>query len=569
MRRSLVITGIFALILVISSSIVFASTIEAESRIASVTVYPDSALISRKASPKLSAGTHTVVFSDIIPEIDENSLRVSAEGNAEVKLLGAQVKKEFLQEEAAEEVKRLQDEIQKLQDEARKIEDQKKVLYEEKQFLDSIRLYSGQQIPKDLITKMPAVKELEDTLNFLANRLKANYTQLIDAELQIREIQKKAEVLRRQLAEISGPRRKMKRSIIVELEVLKSGNLDLTVSYLVRGARWQPIYDARADFAGSKVEMISYGIISQTTGEDWSDVEVSLSTAKPAIGGNMPYVAPWVLRPYQPPMLMEKRVKLRQSMAFDKEKTMAETQDSAIGGPLETLASVEERGIAVIYKLPNKATIKSDGAEHKLQISSQMLAAEFQYSSYPRALLLAYLGSRVTNAKDLQLLGGRVNIFLEGDFVGASAIENIGPGEEFDLYLGADENVKVKREQIEKKVDETLIAGIPSPTKRTTYKYKLTAENYKAKKINVKLFEAMPVPEDDRIKVKMVSTSLEPNQKDWKDRKGIWLWELELEPKAKKEIIYTYTVDHPREMQIEGLSSSGALTQYGAQVEAF
>jgi uncharacterized protein (TIGR02231 family) len=573
MRRSLVITGIFALILVISSSIVFASTIEAESRIASVTVYPDSALISRKASPKLSPGAHTVVFSDIIPEIDENSLRVSAEGNAEVKLLGAQVKKEFLQEEAAEEVKRLQEEIQKLQDEARKIEDQKKVLSEEKQFLDSIRLYSGQQIPKDLITKMPAVKDLEDTLNFLANRLKAIYSQLIEAELQIREIQKKAEVLRRQLAEISGPRRKMKRSIIVELEALKSGNLDLTVSYLVRGAWWQPIYDARADFVGSKVEMVSYGIISQTTGEDWPEVEISLSTAKPAIGGSMPYVAPWILRPYQPPRIMKEKVQrsgmVRQTMAFDKDAAMVEEEGRGIGGSPETLASVEERGIAVIYKLPNKATIKSDGSEYKLPVSSQMLAAEFQYSSYPRAVLLAYLGSRVTNAKDLQLLGGRVNIFLEGDFVGASAIDNIGPGEEFDLYLGADENVKVKREQIEKKIDETLIAGIPAPTKRTTYKYKLTAENYKSKKINVKLFEAMPIPEDDRIKVKMVSMSLEPSQKDWKDRKGIWLWELELEPRGKKEIIYTYIVEHPREMQVEGLSSPGAMTRYSSQVEAF
>jgi hypothetical protein len=69
----------------------------------------------------------------------------------------------------------------------------------------------------------------------------------------------------------------------------------------------------------------------------------------------------------------------------------------------------------------------------------------------------------------------------------------------------------------------------------------------------VKLFEALPVPEDDRIKVKIEKVSLEPKEKDWKDRKGIWLWELELEPKAKKEIFYNLVVEHPREMQIEGL----------------
>jgi uncharacterized protein (TIGR02231 family) len=137
--------------------------------------------------------------------------------------------------------------------------------------------------------------------------------------------------------------------------------------------------------------------------------------------------------------------------------------------------------------------------------------------------------------------------------VGTSSIDNIGPGEEFDLYLGVDENVKVKREQIEKKVDDVLIAGIPASNRRTTFKYKTTIENYKKRKIKIIFFEAMPVSEDERIKVKVTSVSLEPKEKDWKDRKGIWRWELELEPKEKKEILYTFSIEHPRNMQVEGL----------------
>lgn len=180
------------------------------------------------------------------------------------------------------------------------------------------------------------------------------------------------------------------------------------------------------------------------------------------------------------------------------------------------------------------------------------MSAEFEYSSYPRVSPFAYLGSRVTNSKGLQLLAGRVNIFLEGDFVGFSGIGNIAPSEEFDLYLGIDENVKVKRELLEKKVDETLIAGIPSRTKKTTFKYKLTVENYKSKKIKVKLFEAIPVSEDDRIKIKINEISLEPDKEDWEDRSGIWLWELELDTQQKQEIFYTFTVEHPRDMLVEG-----------------
>ena len=106
---------------------------------------------------------------------------------------------------------------------------------------------------------------------------------------------------------------------------------------------------------------------------------------------------------------------------------------------------------------------------------------------------------------------------------------------------------------MEKKVDETLIAGIPSTVKKTTLIYKLTVENYKTKIALIKLFDAMPVPEDDRIKVKVSNLSIEPKEKDWKDRKGVWLWEFTLEPKEKKEIFYTLIIEHPRDMQIEGL----------------
>ena len=216
-------------------------------------------------------------------------------------------------------------------------------------------------------------------------------------------------------------------------------------------------------------------------------------------------------------------------------------------------AQAEAKGVSVAYKLSRKATVKTDGSDYKLPITSQALASNFEYSAYPRVAAMAYLKSLVTNAKDLQLLGGRVNVFFDGDFVGTSSFESIAPGQQFDLYMGADENVKVKRELLEKKSDDVFLGGIPSPTKKMIYKYKLSVENYKTKASKVNLFDAIPVSEDERIKVKVSGLSLEPKQKDWKDRKGIWRWELELEPKGKQEIFYTCTVEFPRDMRVQGL----------------
>lgn len=531
----------------------YASEIEVKSEISEICVYTDSALVNRVAHLELDRGTYKAIFTEIVPEVDENSLRVSTEGMAVIRLFGAQVKREYLEEVPSERIKQLKEEIQKLEDEITRVENLKTVLMEKKEFLNSITLFSNEQIPQDLITRMPQISDLENILFFLDTELKDIYAQGLNCELEMRDLKNKVETLNRELSQISGVQRKLQRSIIVELEVLKEGATDLKISYLVKGASWNPIYDARANFEKSEVEIISYGIITQITGEDWLEVDCSLSTAKPRIGGNMPYVASWFLRPYQPEVMRDKvsapLAATYQTEAFKKEAgALEESVESEM-----KYATAEEKGIAVIYKLPSKVSVKSDKSEHKFPISSQILPAEFEYSSYPRVSPFAYLGSRVTNSEGLQLLAGRVNIFLEGDFVGFSGINNIAPSEEFDLYLGIDENVKVKRELLEKKVDETLIAGIPSRTKKTTFKYKLTVENYKSKKIKVKLFEAIPVSEDDRIKIKIDEISLKPGVEDWEDRKGIWLWELALDPQQKQEIFYTFTVEHPRDMQVEGL----------------
>jgi len=533
-----------------------------DSRISQVTVYPDSALIFRVANVKLNVGEQALTFVDIIPELDENSLRVAASDPQGVKILSASVKKEYLKEEAAKAVQELEAKIEGLEDTLKRLETDKQILAEAKQFLDSVRLFSKDQIPKDLVTKMPPATELDSTYKFLDSKLKENYSQAIGLEMKEREANKTLEALRRELDQIRGPQQKIKRSIEVVVEALKPAASELTVSYLVSGASWEPLYDARADFEKSSVELVSHGIVRQSTGEDWENVTMSLSTAKPAVGGAMPDVSSWFIRPYTPPApVAHKAGGSRMKASYAGVNMMASFDASVsemggMGGPDEEApryASAEEKGIAVVYTLPKKATIKSDGQDNKLPVSAQVLAAKFKYSSYPRSVLLAYLGSRVTNTPGLQLLGGRVNIFLDGDFVGESYINNVGSGEEFDLYLGADENVKVKRDQILKKVDDTLIAGIPSPTKRTSFQYKLTVENYKSKSASIKLFEAVPVSEDERIKVKIEKVAPEPKEKEWESKKGIWLWELELAPKEKKEIFYTFVVEHPRDMQVEGL----------------
>ena len=438
MKRTL-----FAFVLTIASPFLcFAQGITANSKINQVVVFSEDALVNRVANVKLNAGEDKIIFSDIIPEIDEDSLRVSGSGSAEVKVLGVQVLKEFIKETPVQRVQELKDQIEQLNDQIRKLNDAKMILLDEKAYLDSIRLFSNSQIPKDLITKMPPAKDLEDTLKFLDAKLKDNFMLIAESDINIRETQKKIIVLNNELNSIVGPGKNIKRSIVVDVEVVKPGSLDLNVSYKVAGAQWYPLYDARVNFAKQTTDLVSYGIVKQTTGEDWQDAEISLSTARVNVSGSMPEVYPWFIRPYEERMVMQRASK---GMYMSKMEGMM--QDISLSGganaaaPAEKAkefevrdkyAKAEERGISVVYKIARKATVKSDGAEYKLPVSSQELKSVFEYSAYPKLSSFAYLRSKVTNAKDLQLLGGRVNVFLDGDFVGRSDINNVGPQEEFD-----------------------------------------------------------------------------------------------------------------------------------------
>lgn len=98
----------------------------------------------------------------------------------------------------------------------------------------------------------------------------------------------------------------------------------LYLSYIVTGASWSSAYDARV-FTKDKtmkvhtacmggvvgnasspiifhpyrllhVQVQYYGLIKQSTGEDWEDAKISLSTAQPAIGGGAPSLPTKIIR---------------------------------------------------------------------------------------------------------------------------------------------------------------------------------------------------------------------------------------------------------------------------------
>ncbi len=549
-KRNFIIT-LLLIFLFSFTSLAIQQEIQLDSKISRVQVYPESAMVFQEGGIELTKGNYRLIFTDVVEKIDDRTIHVELEKDAQsrVRIKGVSMKTILLQEEPEEKIRQLKEEIKHLEKEIKKITSEKNSLNDKKEFLNSIiYLFQDQKKADDSAMQIPSIEQLESLYVFLDEKLKINYHQNLDYDFQIEAYRDQITFLQKQLQQITEERRDSIKAISIDLEVFQKKHFKIFLAYQInKGISWQPVYDVRADIKKGNLALTTYALISQTTGVDWENVDISLSTARPTVSGQLPSIEPWFLRPYQPDERVSKTMEL----------PMVDREESNIAGTAlkepDFLVPVEHKGTSLSFHIPQKVSIPSGSSREKVMISEKQLAGKLNYKAYPRISPYMYFNVLVENHLDIPLLPGNVNIFLDGGFTGNTYLNYIPPGEDFDISLGIAENVKVKRELLKKFRDETLISNIPSSKVVTKYEYKITVENFQEIESSCQIFESIPVPEDDRIQVNLEKVTKDPEERDWNSKRGVWMWELLLGPQEKTEIYITYSIIHPRDMQIIGL----------------
>lgn len=520
-----------------------AENIAASSKITEVTVYPDRALVNRAALLEIKSGIHEIIFSHLPVTLMDESLRVSGKGRAEVKLLSVEAKRSFLEKSPQDKVRKLEKEIEELKDGERVFLDELNTLQEKREFFSSIKLYSAEQLSKEFITREPKVEEWNGLVRFIADGYKEISERGQDINKELRELRIIIQAKEKELNEIRGAGRKEEKEIVVNIEAVKGGSFELNLAYVLHGARWLPIYDARA-IEDKKIVNLSYqAMVRQATGEDWDDVNLVLSTARPAVGAKMPEIQPWYLgiqKRYDRKMFGKGGAAptaglMMESLDQEAERSMAVPGAQAI-----------DVGTSVVFKIPAKNDIPSDNKLHKVTISMDTFQAKMQYVATPKLSPYAYLRAEIVNEKEFPLLSGRVNVFLEDNYIGTSSIKSISSNEKFELDLGIDEGIKVKRESI-KELTETSFLGKRT---RENYAYKITIENHKRTKEVITLIDQIPVSQKEEIVVKLSKDTEEPTEQD---EKGILKWKIILSPGEKGEVKLGYFIEYPKDFYLPNL----------------
>lgn len=570
-------TRLFAAFLFASGSALAAEPMAVSSQITAATVYTDGAIVTRTAHLDLPAGQTELAFEKLPAALVDESLQVSGRGTAGVTILDVDARTTFVAAASDPRIKSLEDEITAVQTKVRALDDRAAVLDQQRALLDKIESAVTAPPAKDASTPRPSVDDWQKLLTFADENLGKFAAEQQTLDAQRKELQARITALTAQLNNLRGQGGggRSYKTVTVRVAAAAAGSLDLTLAYALPGASWRPAYDARLHSEERVVELTYFGIVRQATGEDWKNVALTLSTARPSLGGGAPELQPWIVDAEEERQkaveMANMRAKAfkelaaadarRQTFNQDAAGKVADLPSSVNGVPPELAAELATAAVSntvtsASFKIPVAATILSDNAPQKVGIATARLPARLQYQATPRALEAAFLSAYATNSTDFPLLAGSMNAFLDDSFVAASSLNTVMPGEKFELALGADEGIAIKRKVVNRFTEDT---GLVSKGKRITYEFLVTITNNKKTAQHIVFKDLVPVSRNEKIVVKLLapaerdlSTPDAPKEVS-READGKLVWRLDLKPGEKREVPLKFSVEYPADLPVSGL----------------
>ncbi len=557
MKPSILASAITAVAIALSASPkIHAAPITAQSQIRAVTVYTDRAVVTRTAPIQIATpGIVEVVFEKLPAGLLDESLQVAGRGQANAALLDVTPRTTYVDFTPNDRVKSLEDEIRALDREDRELDDRAHILAQQRDYIVKIQTSSTTPTKEGNPIIVPDV--WLKMLDFTEQKLGEFATEVRRIDTQREELRIKRAALQQQLDQFRGEGGRSYKTVAVRLDAQNAGAIELTLRYAVHGANWTPNYDVRVSSDDRSVQLGYAGLVRQHTGEDWNNVELTLSTARPSLGGAAPELQPWIVQQRQflpvataaPAPEFDASVRPR----APKIGSAATRFGGAEGAANEAYdfyirpTTVEAQATSASFKVAVPSSIASDNSPQKVPIATTTLALAPEYRTTPKLQPSAFLTAKVTNSTDYPLLAGSMNVFLDDTFVATSTIRTVMPSEQFDLALGADEGISVKRTLNNRLTEDT---GMVSKGKRITYDITLTLQNNKRTPAKIIVRDQLPVSRHEKIVVKQLA----PDERQIKpDAAGMLQWTLDLKPGEKRELPVRFSVEHPADFNVEGL----------------
>lgn len=263
------------------------NTLPISSSIKQATVFLDGAQVSRYGTAQLNAGVTTLSFKNLSPKVVEQSIQAAATSG--VKILAVSFQLDYLGvKQKPERIALLEAEKKKLAAQLRQELSQEEVYKEEEVILKTNKSIGG-------TSKGVEVDQLKLAMDYFRQRLLEIKAKLFDIDKNVRKLNEEIFRIDNQLKELNAQQDEESGTISVKVSTKVPTTSAITVKYLVKNAKWFPSYDIRAKDVQSPISVTYKANISQQSGEDWENVELTISSGNPMQSGERPSIQPWIL----------------------------------------------------------------------------------------------------------------------------------------------------------------------------------------------------------------------------------------------------------------------------------
>lgn len=495
------------------------------SSIEQVTVYQGLASVTR-ALPITGSGEQTVVFSCLSPYIDKESLSVQSMGNVNIGEIS-------IEELAGEQAAQCQ-----YQGNAKA---QQNTLASINAELEAARLAKAYLQNLTIVTQV----NMDGTI---ANNARDIETQAASLNQKILEIEQRRVSAQDTLNQLmTGNSTSISNNVTqVSVRTASRSPSTLKLHYQVQGAGWEPTYQARLNTNSDQLNITASAIMAQQTGENWSNVPVTLSTVNPnqSTTGQLPYVPRLSLYEenqnveHVPPMADNTPVVV----------SGREEYGNAIAGsslPSFAVSSQNKNGL-IEYRLPQLVTIPSGGRRVRTVIGEQSGSSKLWVRSTPSIETAAYwFASAPFLTSDW--VDGSLQLYRDDNYVGQSRY-NYQMLKEQGIGFGRDPNIMVKEIINEDKQGEK---GVLSRQQVLTTTKAYQFANQHNRSVRLQVLGSEPISRDDSLKVSVTHTP-PVTKRNWNDNQGMVAWEFDLPSKQSQVIRSTSQISYPANKILNG-----------------
>lgn len=511
-----------------------------ESQVRRVVVYPDRAQVTREAS--VACGERVLLhFPSLPPSADAGSLRAQTRlGRIE----GLRIEETPRAAAYSQAVAALDDTLRRLN---RKLASLQAAESRDEAAVQLAMRYEavgstliGRELSDPAAGKPPPSwnSALETAL---ATRVQAaaarteRRKQLRTLQEQIRETQEQ-----RSRQAMAASRRDLFADVLVSCP--KGQRTSVELSYMVGGAGFAPMHEARLDERGQRVLVTSFATLKQDTGEDWPEVALTLSTAVPQHNATPPTVQP--LRvfadPREPPKkVLVSRSELQEHTEAAADDNQGRTRSGAASTPGPRKAA-QPQGLSVQFPVAAAATVRGDGTPIRVTLAESPLPALVAYRSVPKLLPHVFRVADLNNSAGYPLLAGDIDVFRAGQFVARYPLEYVAAGARFQLSFGLEDRLRVKRQTLDEVARDR---GLFSGTRRHNYAYRFELQSFLDRPEQIEIAEHIPVSELSDIKVELHPSTSPGFALAAQD--GIVRWRIPLRPGEARTVSLAYFVDVP------------------------